>query len=324
MPRSPLLTNEIITSSIERAFGIFPYLMRLSSAFGDIDRQAQEGEPLGQGLHRTAKLYTGFRQEIESFRAEFDRLGAVWSPPHAPSDLDAASHLEWLAKWATWFLSVDRLAGTHGCPAIVLLAPDAQFGEDVRKIRKRRERRQPAAVLARTPDPSPGQRLILDDWERPQEALGCEAEAILAVPLRRRTNAVEFEPLFQQSLRAVQDRFHLLGGPAASRSWTKPLGFRDPWNASPSHPQITPIWDSNNRELRFGESVIRDYSKKKAPRQEAILTAFQEAGWPRGITVKFKAKTLGDTVDDLNHGLDPARIVFRRSGMDGGVIWEPM
>jgi hypothetical protein len=73
------------------------------------------------------------------------------------------------------------------------------------------------------------------------------------------------------------------------------------------------------------KELLRD-----APTQEAILAAFEAAGWPGRIAdplpedraVDAKQR-LRDTVKNLQRGVAPRTIRFRADGRGRGVRWEP-
>jgi hypothetical protein len=75
----------------------------------------------------------------------------------------------------------------------------------------------------------------------------------------------------------------------------------------------TPRWDSGNLALRYGSVVCRQYKRRNAANQFAILNAFQAAGWTRSIESPFGPhdRTLRETIDELNAGLaKPSPIRF--------------
>jgi hypothetical protein len=67
----------------------------------------------------------------------------------------------------------------------------------------------------------------------------------------------------------------------------------------------TPQWDSDSLTLRYGETVCRQYKRRNAANQFAILDAFHAAGWARSVDSPFglNDQTLGETVYELNAGL---------------------
>jgi hypothetical protein len=90
-----------------------------------------------------------------------------------------------------------------------------------------------------------------------------------------------------------------------------------------------PIWNSEVRELRFENAVVKRY-RVPAPMQELILKVFQEEGWPRRIddplppSTEVSAKDrLQDAIKSLNRNQRPFRIRFGGNGEANGVIWEP-
>jgi hypothetical protein len=83
-----------------------------------------------------------------------------------------------------------------------------------------------------------------------------------------------------------------------------------------------PRWDAEARQLWFGDVLCRDYSKKQAPDQEAILTAFEAAGWPERIPAP-QLNDLNYTLRHLRKGLAKnAPLRFSADGTSKGIRWE--
>ena len=94
--------------------------------------------------------------------------------------------------------------------------------------------------------------------------------------------------------------------------------------------QQTPVWDSNRRELRLGDRVVKLF-RWPAQNQEALLNAFQAQGWPTMIAdplpedPKICAKRrLHDTIKCLNRRRIQKLIKFRGDGTGRGVKLELM
>jgi hypothetical protein len=69
--------------------------------------------------------------------------------------------------------------------------------------------------------------------------------------------------------------------------------------------------------------TIRDFKKKKAPKQEAILDAFEQAGWEKAIEMSSTSgKDLSDAVLALNEKLNPPLIHFHMVGTGNTVEWD--
>jgi hypothetical protein len=68
--------------------------------------------------------------------------------------------------------------------------------------------------------------------------------------------------------------------------------------------EIRPHWDRDRRQLWYGETLCRDFSRA-APAQFRILDAFQAAKWATRIKAPFTEKQLRDTIGHLNKGLEP-------------------
>src|SRR5207247_9758075 len=90
-----------------------------------------------------------------------------------------------------------------------------------------------------------------------------------------------------------------------------------------------PRWDSERRELRWGELVVKQF-RVPAPNQETVLAAFEEEGWPRRIDDPLPPRAdqdpkcrLHDTINKLNRNQQQPLIHFRGDGMGRGLHWEP-
>lgn len=86
-----------------------------------------------------------------------------------------------------------------------------------------------------------------------------------------------------------------------------------------------PHWDG--RRLWWVGDVIRDY-RRIAPRQMAVLEAFESGGWPAQIGIDSNELLRGqgttwllDTVKNLNRRI--AKIRFHADGSKHGIAWRP-
>ncbi len=91
---------------------------------------------------------------------------------------------------------------------------------------------------------------------------------------------------------------------------------------------VRPAWDSERRLLRFNGMPVKHF-KWTAQNQEAILTAFEEEGWPPRIDDPLpphdeqdSKRRLSDTIKCLNRKQDNSIIHFRGDGTGEGIIWE--
>ena len=88
-----------------------------------------------------------------------------------------------------------------------------------------------------------------------------------------------------------------------------------------------PVYDALLRELRVGEVVTRVY-RQPARNQEALLRAFQGAGWKCRIRAPKQLchdpRRLRETLDQLNTPQKgrPKLLQFRGDGTGSGVMWE--
>jgi hypothetical protein len=89
-----------------------------------------------------------------------------------------------------------------------------------------------------------------------------------------------------------------------------------------------PRWDLLRRELWVGKVLVKQY-RVPAPRQEMVLTVFQEENWPPRIDDPLPPQTAIDpkrqlhaTISSLNRSQKQALIQFRGDGSGTGVLWE--
>jgi hypothetical protein len=89
-----------------------------------------------------------------------------------------------------------------------------------------------------------------------------------------------------------------------------------------------PSWDAKLHELRLGRELIKRFSRP-ARAQEAILSAFQEEGWPSAIDDPLPAQYNQDpkrrlhyTVRNLNRSQHPLRIRFFINGNGETIHWK--
>ncbi len=93
---------------------------------------------------------------------------------------------------------------------------------------------------------------------------------------------------------------------------------RDRWPT----PRVVPVWDKTQRQLRLGQEVIRNYSKRKAKNQERLLDKFQEAGWDTIVEAPFDGRALKEAIDAFNDTVKPNTIRLRGDGTGKGVSWS--
>lgn len=89
-----------------------------------------------------------------------------------------------------------------------------------------------------------------------------------------------------------------------------------------------PAWDAERRCLRFNGMTVKHF-KWTAQNQEAILSAFEEEGWPPRIDDPLppqpdqdSKRRLSDTIKCLNRKQDNPIVRFRGNGTGEGIIWE--
>jgi hypothetical protein len=88
-----------------------------------------------------------------------------------------------------------------------------------------------------------------------------------------------------------------------------------------------PHWDARLRQLTWRGSLVKEF-RLPAPNQEAILTAFEEEGWPARVddplpgTAGLDPKVrLHDAIKGLNHCQLHPLLRFRGDGTGKGVVW---
>jgi hypothetical protein len=93
---------------------------------------------------------------------------------------------------------------------------------------------------------------------------------------------------------------------------------------------MTPYWDSERRELRVGEVVVKHF-RQPAWAQEIVLSAFQEEQWPWRIDDPLPPQLEQDpkrhlniTITNLNRRHKHRLLRFCGDGTGSGIIWEPL
>ena len=93
-------------------------------------------------------------------------------------------------------------------------------------------------------------------------------------------------------------------------------------------PTGKPHWDDQRHELRVGDVVVKLF-KWRAANQEAILSAFQEDGWPARIDDPLPPlpetdpkRRLSDTIKCLNRKQQNSLLRFSGDGTGEGVLWD--
>ena len=101
-----------------------------------------------------------------------------------------------------------------------------------------------------------------------------------------------------------------------------------PREAAENSSALLPSFDSTTRVLKYNGKVVKRY-RWAAKNQEALLAAFEAAGWPQRLPNPFQdddkvdAKTrLHDTIKCLNRQRVNNLIRFRGDGSGMGVKWE--
>ncbi len=118
--------------------------------------------------------------------------------------------------------------------------------------------------------------------------------------------------------RAVRDQNGAHQGPQWCNGTTKRC-------ARPAPP--TPRWDTERQEFYVGSRLVKAF-KLPSPNQEAVLSAFQEEGWPPRIDDPLPPhleidpkRRLHDTIKSLNRSQKRRLIRFTGDGSGEGVGW---
>ena len=90
-----------------------------------------------------------------------------------------------------------------------------------------------------------------------------------------------------------------------------------------------PCWNRHDRELYFGDQLVKKFSVP-AKNQELVLTAFEEEGWPQHIdsplpptkSGEVAAVRLRDTIKRLNQGHQAKYVTFHGNGSGSQIVWH--
>ena len=92
--------------------------------------------------------------------------------------------------------------------------------------------------------------------------------------------------------------------------------------------RITPSWNGQRRELRYGNRLIKTY-RVPAANQEQILEAFQAAGWPEclgdplpSVSEQDAKRRLHQSIQKLNQSTRNGPLRFRGDGTGRRICWE--
>lgn len=97
-------------------------------------------------------------------------------------------------------------------------------------------------------------------------------------------------------------------------------------------PYIRLVWDQDSRKLFANDAVVKRF-RWPAMNQEAVLSVFQEEGWPTRIDDPLPPaaeldpkRRLADTIKCLNrkHETETPLIRFMGDGTGQGVLWESL
>jgi len=118
-------------------------------------------------------------------------------------------------------------------------------------------------------------------------------------------------------------------GEAFARSLGLPFGQeRSADNGVSYRAGLLPEWHVDVRELRVGEVLVKAFHRP-APRQETVLSAFQEQHWAARIDDPLPRETdrdaklcLHDTINHLNRNLLKPLIHFFGDGTGRGIRWK--
>ncbi len=99
-------------------------------------------------------------------------------------------------------------------------------------------------------------------------------------------------------------------------------------HALPANGPLAPRWDAEDRTLYLGDQIVKEF-RVRSPNQEAILSAFEEEGWPHYVDDPLSPvadqnpkRRLRDTIKCLNATQRHHLIRFRGDGTGERVRWE--
>jgi hypothetical protein len=107
-------------------------------------------------------------------------------------------------------------------------------------------------------------------------------------------------------------------------SWNSP----DPLLNDTITQDLMPFWDSETRELRVGDQLVKRFTRP-APISEVVLASFQELNWPKHLDDPLPPERsivpeerLRDTIRRLNRCQKPQKINFTSDGLGAGIRWD--
>jgi len=111
------------------------------------------------------------------------------------------------------------------------------------------------------------------------------------------------------------------------RSYEVAVGLRE--SKKPFDQPVLPRWDDVRHEFFLGNQLVKVF-KVPSPNQEAILSVFEEEGWPPRIDDPLTPaphlepkRRLHDAIKSLNRNQKARLVRFRGDGTGEGVLWEP-
>jgi hypothetical protein len=125
---------------------------------------------------------------------------------------------------------------------------------------------------------------------------------------------------------AVSISLPAANGPVAPVSMAGPRAEQLP--PAPSPTKASPVWEPCRSELRVGSYLVKRF-RCPAPNQQAILEAFERAGWPSRVddplppaAEQCPKRRLHDAIKCLNRRQVHAVLRFFGDGSGKGVLWE--
>jgi hypothetical protein len=123
---------------------------------------------------------------------------------------------------------------------------------------------------------------------------------------------------------------HAAAPPDANGNGQGSAGGNGNGDAAHAAVHVLPVWDPVRRELRLKGKLVKQF-RVPSPNQEALLSAFQEEGWPPRIDDPLPRngchdhkRRLHDTIKSLNRKQKHRLIRIKGDGTGEGVLWEPM
>lgn len=167
-----------------------------------------------------------------------------------------------------------------------------------------------------TPPPRNSVAYVPDGMEWVREVLGTPLDA---------NRPYQFK--LYHILEPVPNRLDEQGRPVLSRGLTPvlPEVIDGPFVSTPPRPPLA--WSGQERRLTYRGHLVKKYAGRSAERQEAVLRAFHDAGWPDSIPYPkefLDGQMASSAVFALNEAFEKAELgrPFRIVGESKTIVME--